>query len=272
LIESVGEGETILFVGAGVSQNLGLPGFSRLIELMGEDLGYDADIFSMHGDFMTLAEFYEDEARGLGRLRSKLDQEWHDPRIDLGASAIHRHIVELDLPLIYTTNWDAWLERSFERVEKEYVRVANVSDLRRAREGVTQIVKYHGDFQEDLTSLVLTEASYLDRLAFDSPLDIKLRADSLARPILFVGYSLGDINTRYLLHRLERVWRESGRPDARPVSYLALYRPNPIQDRVLKRRGVSTLQIDGLNPGDALLAFFEELLAEARGVRLSGSW
>ena len=66
-----------------------------------------------------------------------------------------------------------------------------------AAEGVTHIVKYHGDFDDD-ASLVLTETDFLDRLSFDSPLDIKVRADALGHTILFIGYSMSDPNIRLL--------------------------------------------------------------------------
>jgi len=49
-----------------------------------------------------------------------------------------------------------------------------------------------------------------DRLYFSSPLDIKLRTDALGRSILFIGYSLSDVNsdscytscTNFGMHRL----------------------------------------------------------------------
>lgn len=40
-----------------------------------------------------------------------------------------------------------------------------------APEGVTQIVKLHGDFDDEY-AIVLTESSHFDRLGFDSPLDL----------------------------------------------------------------------------------------------------
>jgi hypothetical protein len=47
---------------------------------------------------------------------------------------------------------------------------------------------------------VLTETDFLNRLSFDSPLDIKLHADALGRTVLFIGYSMTDPNIRLLLH------------------------------------------------------------------------
>jgi SIR2-like domain len=69
-----------------------------------------------------------------------------------------------------------------------HVKVANVDDLVGLPADKMQIVKFHGDFEDD-GSLVLTESSYFDRMNFKGPLDIKLRADILGKTVLFVGSS-----------------------------------------------------------------------------------
>lgn len=63
-------GKLMLFVGAGVSANLGLPNWGALIEHIAEDLGYDPKIFSTYGTHLALAEFYKKKKGGLGPLRS----------------------------------------------------------------------------------------------------------------------------------------------------------------------------------------------------------
>jgi hypothetical protein len=93
---------------------------------------------------------------------------------------LHKLIVELDFPAIYTTNYDRNLETAFEIHHKPYAKIANAKHIADAAQDVTHIVKYHGDFDDD-ASLVLTETDFLDRLSFDSPLDIKFRADALGR-------------------------------------------------------------------------------------------
>ncbi len=49
-------------------------------------------------------------------------------------------------------------------------------------------------------SIVLGESSYFRRLDLESPLDIKLRADLPGRTVMFIGYSLADVNIRYLFY------------------------------------------------------------------------
>jgi hypothetical protein len=65
--------ESILFVGAGLSMQLGLPSWSALIGEVGEELGYDPDIFRGFGSYLALAEYYEITKGSIGPLRSILD-------------------------------------------------------------------------------------------------------------------------------------------------------------------------------------------------------
>ncbi|WP_348524189.1 SIR2 family protein [Mesorhizobium sp. LNHC229A00] len=93
--------------------------------------------------------------------------------------------------------------------------MANARDVAQARQGITQSLSFKGDFDED-NSLVLTETDYLDRLSFNSPLDVRFRSDALGSTILFIGYSLSDPNIRLLLHRLWQTWHRSGYEKDRP--------------------------------------------------------
>ena len=55
----------------------------------------------------TLAEFYVLQTGSVGPLRSWMDVEWHrDAAEKVRRSDIHRLIVELGFPVIYTTNYD----------------------------------------------------------------------------------------------------------------------------------------------------------------------
>ena len=117
---------------------------------------------------------------------------------------------------------------------KEFVKVVNAKDMARITDGVIQVVKFHGDFDDDL-SIVITETDYFDRLSFESPLDIKLRSDSFGRPILFIGYSMSDLNIRFLLHRLWKTWQASGFERDRPQSWVFMIESNPIETAVLEQ-------------------------------------
>jgi hypothetical protein len=261
LASAVRDRRALLFVGAGVSMNLGIPSWAELTAHMAGRLGYDPAEFAALGDPQTLAEFYALEAGALGPLRSWMDVEWHrDADRKVRASEVHRLIVRLGFPVIYTTNYDRYLELAHEAHGVQYTKVANLGDLARVRPGVTEIVKLHGDFEDD-GSIVLTESSHFDRLALDGPFDLKLRTDLLGRTALFVGYSLSDVSIRFLLYRLHRLWRGSPYAAVRPRAYVYLGEPNPVQARVLESWGIVPLTADTADIGEGLRALLARLAA-----------
>lgn len=259
LTAAVRERRAILFVGAGVSMNLGLPSFDQLVDHLATELDYDPEIFATHGGYLELAEYYSLEKGSLVDLLSWMEREWHSG-INIAKSRVHEEIVKLRFPIIYTTNYDSWLERAHCHYGEPYRKVATVEDLASRTTDQTEIIKFHGDF-DDESSIVLTESQYFDRLDFESPLDIQLRADLQTHCVLFVGYSLSDINLRYMLYKLNHLWKTSTSIPRNP-SFIFLTRPNPVQERVLKSRGITPLVSECDEPQQGLKEFLAKLRSE----------
>lgn len=255
---SIKQGNVILFVGAGISATLGLPTWSQLISKIASDLGYDERLFKQYGDSLVLAEYYELTRGRIGELRSWMDTNWNISAEVIKKSKIYEAITSLNCPLIYTTNYDHCLETAFEAWHKKYQRIVDVDDLVGVDLQATQIIKFHGDTISD-TSIVLTESSYFKRLNFESPLDLKLRSDMLGKSILFIGYSLSDINIRLLIYKLDQLWLQSNN-SKRPKSYMFLPTPNPIQEKILNNRGIHTIIGSELNRKESIENFLKELL------------
>lgn len=258
LLQAYRSKRLILFVGAGVSMGLGLPSWRQLVEHMAKELGYDPDIYRTFGSDLTLAEFYRITKGQIGPLRSWMDREWHSPSTDISRSRIHELIATSNFDLIYTTNYDRWIERAFDHYKRPYTKIASVGDLMSVATEKTQIVKFHGDFDDD-TSIVLDETSYFERLEFESPLDIKLRSDVLGRSVLFIGYSLTDINIRYLFFRLANLWKKSSRGAPQPKSFIFSSRPNPVQEAALAQWNIKMISSAEDEPGKALIQLLEQL-------------
>ena len=259
LVRAIKERQAILFAGAGLSMAVGLPSWRELICHMADELDLERDEFlNMDRSYQTLAEYYRLRIGSIGPLRSWMDRNWSVSEEAVRKSEIHRLVVELDFPILYTTNYDTNLEIAFRVHGREFVKVANARDIANVREGVPQIIKFHGDFEDD-QSLVLAESDYFRRLDFDSPLDIKFRADSLGRTILFVGYSMSDMNIRLLLYKLRETWKRSGNERDRPRSFVFTPQPNRVQEAILSEWGITPLAGEVEDPGEALGIFLADL-------------
>lgn len=249
----------MLFIGSGVPATLGLPTWKKLIDKLAEDLEYDADIFVQHGDYLTLAEYYKNQRGSLEELRAWMSKEWAVEKEKIEASAIYSFITRLGCHLIYTTNYDHTLEQAFEDKGLSYRRVLDVGDFINLTGSCTQIIKFHGDLDPG-TSIVLTEEDYFNRLDFESPLDIKLRADMLGKSILFLGYSLSDINIRLLIYKLDKLWRSSNtETNLRPRSYIFLPSPNPVQEDIFTQRGIIPIIGNDLDATKSLECFLQAI-------------
>jgi SIR2-like domain len=254
------DGRLIPFVGSGLSLPLGLPTWSRLMDLVARELDYDPAVFKVNGNEMQLAEYYVAAKGSIGPLRSVMDRAFNPRDEDIRASRAHKALVDMKLPMIYTTNYDEIIERAFELHDRPCHAIANIDDIARAPRDVTQVIKFHGTFSDD-ASLVLTESSYFERLEFESALDIKLRADTLRHSLLFIGYSLSDLNIRYLLyklHKLRRAVKRTGRHI--PSAFLTTFGTGEIQRTLLAQWGVSILELDPVDKTAAVDAFLEALI------------
>src|SRR5947199_188735 len=107
LVESISRRNAVLFVGAGVSLAVGLPSWQALIEHMAEELGLDPGrLAEPLLTYPILAEYYLLRQGSIGPLRSWMDRKWSVPVESVARSELHQLIVELDFPIIYTTNYD----------------------------------------------------------------------------------------------------------------------------------------------------------------------
>ena len=245
---------------------VGLPSWQELIDHMMEELGLDDGEQGRALGHPILAEYYRLRHGTIGPLRSWMDREWSVSEEKVRNSRVHQLVVDLDFPLIYTTNYDRNLEVAYEVADKPFAKIANARDLTFVRLDDTQIVKFHGDFDDD-DSLVLTESDYFSRLRFDSPLDIKFQADAMSRTLLFIGYSMQDLNIRLLLHRIWETWSQSAYGRNRPPSYVFLPQAGPAQEAVLSHWGITVLTSRIEDPEEALTEFLGRLASRVGELR-----
>jgi hypothetical protein len=243
LVRAVVERRLIPFVGAGLSAGLGLPLWDELLERvagkLAPELPYSSLVEMCSGDPLRIAEYlYILAGRDIGPLRHQIGQAVLR-EIESVRSASHVELVNLGAPLVYTTNYDELLERTYDGLGEPFSPVAIPKHIARGGRTLPEVVKYHGDLQFEST-LVLTESSYFDRLDFESPMDIKFRADVLGHSVLFIGYGRNDVNVRIIWHRLMRMLRGVDAAD-RPASWIVRLESNPALSALDAAVGIETI-------------------------------
>jgi hypothetical protein len=249
IINIAQEKKLIPFIGAGFSKNLDLPGWDEIVDKLANDAGWDPEIFKIHGDVYQRAEYYEITNKERSSLRIKIKDifETKSKGIKISASKIHRHLVNIEAPIIYTTNWDSWIEKAYEDHKKNYQVIRNLGDIVKIDRNKTQIVKFHGDFDGKDEDFVFTESSYFGRMDFDSILDIKFKSDILGKSLLFLGYSFADMNIRMLWYNLNETIKKFKKEydEDYPKSYIVLIRPNPLLEEIFKDKELEIITLDG---------------------------
>lgn len=243
----------MLFLGAGISTVLDLPNWSDLIKILAEDCEYDPRIFNIlaDGNALILAEFYYiTHHKKFGNLRTKLDQKWHtqESMEKLRNSQLHEVLATRNYGLIYTTNYDQWIEKAFELHGKPYQKITDILNIGDIKKNIPQIVKFHGDFTDD-NSIVLNESSYYRRMKFEDPIDVKFKSDLLSHSVLFMGYSLSDLNIRRILFELNSYWPLEYK-SRKPKCYIIVKSHNEIIDTVLEDWGVIPVTAEELGVTD----------------------
>lgn len=94
LIDAVVQRQAVLFVGAGVSATLGVPTFDQLVATLAGAVGYDPDLFRLHGDAPTLADFVKREltVEEFERLIARLAERFKRSDTAISHSSVHRLI------------------------------------------------------------------------------------------------------------------------------------------------------------------------------------
>ncbi|MRC29437.1 SIR2 family protein [Bacillus thuringiensis] len=208
----VAKQKLVPFMGAGCSASM-LPDWDSLVGEMAEQIG-----IASTNDHLKIAQKYVDT---LGRekfcnyLKNKLEiTDFDDEK-----GFIHLTITRLGVPAIYTTNQDNVMEKCYEKYGGTYRKIVQLEDFAEARLSEQLYIKFHGDLNYP-DSIVFTEEDYDRRMSEQqNALNIRLRADLLAKNILFIGYSFRDINIQQMFSELHNAFFGK-----LPTSYMIAYR------------------------------------------------
>lgn len=252
------------FIGAGFSIPLSLPSWNNLLGNLGEQLGYDKDIFLKLGSLQQLAEFvYREDIKEWKKFLLSILTEFNSLESnDKRKSSIqHQALSKLDFPVIYTTNYDMHIEKALEDSGKKVNAISVYEDFIRSRKNDSQceVLKFHGSLEEQ-ESIVLSESQYFNRMDLEGALDQRLRADALSKSFLFMGYSFSDPNIRYIFYKLYKLRENvSSTNNKAEFSYITTFGMNDIQAKLLKQWNIKVIELDPSNKEKSISELLDSL-------------
>ena len=251
------DGRLLPFVGAGVSASVKWkvgdeerhgPSWDELVSRAACDLKFeDIQLVRARGTDLQILEYFKLMFDGYARLTNWLVRNMNPPDATLNESAIHNELVEMEkCSVIYTTNYDDFIERSFELHNRPHKAVAIEAHMR-TNHGVAEVVKFHGDWNHP-DRMVLTESDYERRMEFNTPMDLRLWSDLLNRSILFLGYSFHDPNVAYLFRQVKERFAQLPNTTHGHRAHIVVQEPSQFERRLFQERNIEVIAIDSHDP------------------------
>ena len=197
LAEELEKGKLVVFVGAGVSKNSGLPEWKELIKDYAEYRGIKEftskeyltipeEVFERYGSL----KYYEiAEKRFLGKYVP---------------NSIHRILKKMKLTYIITTNYDTLIEDEIKNLQ-----IVNKDEDLPYTNSNRMLIKMHGDFENK--NIVLKKSDY-DNYEKNFPLiSTLIKGLFTTNTILFIGYSYNDVNVQQIMNWIKEILKEKTR-------------------------------------------------------------
>ena len=251
------DGRLLPFVGAGVSTSVTWsdgeneihgPSWDELVKRAAHDLGFDdIQLIRARGTDLQILEYFRLQFSGYARLTNWLVRIMNPPDSTLRKSAIHNELAQMNkCSVIYTTNFDDFIERSFSLHNRRHKTVAIEAHMR-TDVGVTEVVKFHGDWDHP-DRMVLTESDYERRMEFKTSMDLRLTSDLLNRSILFLGYSFRDQNVAYLFRQVNERFAQLPNTISGHRAHIVVQEPSHFEWKLFKQRNMNVIPIDSGDP------------------------
>lgn len=189
LKQAIEENRLVVFVGAGVSFNSGIPLWNTAVEQINDKL---ETALSVENDVLKIPQIYYNE-RGQKEYFDLIQEifKYKDKEIN----KLHERIVKLRPYCIITTNYDDFIERAFIKNGEFLDVIEKDSDIAYSRNN-RMIIKMHGSFKQE--NIVLKEDDYLNYSENFPLIETFVKALVAKNIVLFIGYSYNDSDTRQI--------------------------------------------------------------------------
>lgn len=236
------------------------PSWGELVDQATRILGFvNPDLARVRGTDLQILEYFRCKHSGqTAKLTNWLNKLMVPPDAALMASPIHSELAQLtQCSLFYTTNYDNFIERTFDLHGRNCNVVAVEAQMGRTP-AKCQIIKFHGDLDHP-DQIVLTESDYEKRLTLSMAMDHRLRSDLLGRVILFIGYSFRDPNVAYLFRLFTDHFREQrgGLPGKR--AYIVVPDPSDFEVTLFGERHIEVIAVDGEKQAQEIATMLREM-------------
>jgi hypothetical protein len=269
LIKRYRERRLIPFVGAGVSMSVKWkegaeerrgPSWRELVDYIASDLGFQPpDLIRARGTDLQILEYYKiKKHNNFAPFQNWLVTRLNPPKAAVRRSPIHKALAQMkNCETFYTTNFDNFLERSFELNGRPCKAVVVESEMPRDPQKCN-IVKFHGDLDHP-QEMVISETQYEERLRLAHVLDYRFRADVLANALLFIGYSFRDPNVSYLFTLMANDLGSLPNSVSGMRAYITAADPSDFECELFRKRNMEVIPIRSTAMSEDITALLNKI-------------
>lgn len=227
----------VVFAGAGISIDAGVPNWGTLIEEMSSEI----ELPSNEKDYLKIAQMYYNERQQkeyIEKVRTVLKHK------KVRHNEIHEEIFQLNPEHILTTNYEDLLEQVIRKNSLPYSLVTKDSHFPYAL-NTHLLVKIHGDLEGE--DFVLKEDDYINYSLKHPLVEGFIQSMFASKVILFVGYSFSDINLKMIVEQVRNILEKDFQN-----AYLLSVDDNfhSSQREYLKKKGINVITYDDADTPD----------------------
>ena len=216
----------IPFAGAGVSYSQLHVNWDDICEKMNDITGYKGS------DNLEAAQALVDKS-GKEVFCDFLRGYFYKNEFDDIHGENHLFLMGLNYSKYYTTNQDNLFELCFKKYKRELQIIADIDDFEKYNPKHQALIKFHGNLDKPET-VVFCQKDYDNRMPNKeisdlNPLDIQLLSDTIAKGIIFIGYSFKDPNIKQIFEHIGEITKKH-----KHNFYLIEYDPDPSFEKYLK--------------------------------------